>query len=384
MKNYFMICGLFLANLCFSQFEVVDKKMDEIPASNEESTLQITDYINSNFNTVDDKTRAAFYWTASTISYDVENMLNQQPNQSPDDKINRTLKSKKGVCMHYAQIFFDIMNKLNIETVLVDGYTKDLNGKISSLSHVWCASKINNEWFLFDPTWGSGYVNDLKFTKKIDNKYYKATPKSFIDRHMPFDYLWQLSNKPINNQEFYESKLEATDKSLNFDFMKEINNLKNLSEFDTAKNRADRIQKNGLENKLIIEIVAFEKQKINNFNQKNDINKLEKVIADFNESNKLFSKFINFKNKQFKPFISDEVLKSDLQIPYDMLLKCIGDINSLNNINRENSVVVNNLKRAMTNAKTTYETNLKFVNDYLLKPNAEREKMFVKKVVVRN
>ncbi len=50
MKNYFMICGLFLANLCFSQFEVVDKKMDEIPASNEESTLQITDYINSNFN----------------------------------------------------------------------------------------------------------------------------------------------------------------------------------------------------------------------------------------------------------------------------------------------------------------------------------------------
>lgn len=385
MKNYFILSLLFLANLSFSQFEAVDKKIDEMPDDSDEvSTSSITEYINLNFNKEEDKIRAAFYWTASNISYDVENMLNQPPNQTPEDKINRTLKSRKGVCMHYAQIFYDIMNKLNVETVLIDGYTKDTNGKIATLSHVWCASKINNEWFLFDPTWGSGYVNDIKFTKKINNIYFKAKPSSFIDRHMPFDYMWQLSSKPINNQEFYESKKEATDQTINFDFTKEINNLKNLSELEQIKQRIDRIQKSGLKNRLITEKLEFEKKRITYFNQKKDFNKLEDIIANFNELNKKYSEFIKFKNKQFTPNVSDDELKSKIQIPYDMLINCLKNVNDLKDINRENLSAINDLKRAMNSMKIDYETNLKFVNEYLFKSEAERQKMFFKRVGVRN
>lgn len=384
MKNYFILSLLLLVNMSFSQYENVDKKIDEMPDSYEVSTSSITEFINSNFNSQEDKIRAAFYWTASTISYDVENMLNQPPNQTPEDKINRTLKSKKGVCMHYAQIFYDIMNKLNVETVLVDGYTKDTNGKIATLSHVWCASKINNEWFLFDPTWGSGYVNDLKFTKKINNIFFKAKPISFIDRHMPFDYLWQLSNKPINNQEFYESKKEATDQTINFDFNKEINNLKNLSELEQIQQRIDRIQKSGIKNRLITEKIEFEKKRITYFNQKKDFNKLEDIIANFNELNKKYSEYIKFKNKQFTPNVSDEELKSKIQIPYDMLINCLKNVNDLKDINRENLSAINDLKRAMNSMKVDYESNLKFVNEYLLKSEVERQKMFFKRAGVRN
>jgi transglutaminase/protease-like cytokinesis protein 3 len=30
------------------------------------------------------------------------------------------------------------------------------------MSHAWCASKIDNQWYIFDPTWGSG-LNNGKF-----------------------------------------------------------------------------------------------------------------------------------------------------------------------------------------------------------------------------
>lgn len=377
MKNYFLLVLFLIANLSVGQYEAIDKKMDEMPVKSEESTTQVVDYINLNFTSVDDKARAAFYWTASTISYDVENMLNQ-PKQTPDERISRVLKSKKGVCMHYAQVFYDIMNKLNIETILIDGYTKDMKGKIATLSHVWCASKINNTWFLFDPTWGSGYVNDSKFTKKIDNKFYKAEPKSFINRHMPFDYLWQFSNKPINNQEFYDSKSEATDKTMNFDYLKEIDNLKNLSELEKTQNRVERIQKNGLKNKLILDILDFEKTKISFYNQKKDFNKLDEIVADFNESNIKFNEFLNYKNKKFIPLVSDEDLKSKIQIPYELLLKCIKESNELKDIKRENITIVTNLKRAMNASKIKFDANLKFVDEFISKEIPERAKMFMK------
>lgn len=377
MKNYFLLVLFLATNLSVGQYESIDKKMDEIPVKFEESTTQVVDYINSNFTSVDDKARAAFYWTASTISYDVENMLNQ-PKQTPDERISRVLKSKKGVCMHYAQVFYDIMNKLNIETILIDGYTKDMKGKIATLSHVWCASKINNTWFLFDPTWGSGYVNDSKFTKKIDNKFYKAEPKSLINRHMPFDYLWQFSNKPINNQEFYDSKSEATDKTMNFDYLKEIDNLKNLSELEKTENRVERIQKNGLKNKLILDILDFEKTKMSFYNQKKDFNKLDEIVADFNESNMKFNEFLNYKNKKFIPLVSDEDLKSKIQIPYELLLRCIKESNELKDLKRENITIVTNLKRAMNASKIKFDTNLKFVDEFISKEIPERAKMFMK------
>lgn len=377
MKNYLLLCLFFITNLSWAQYESIDKKMDEMPNNYEESTAQIASYISSNFTTTDDKARAAFYWTASTISYDVENMNNQPPNQSPQDKISRTLKSKKGVCMHYAQIFFDIMNKLSIETVLIDGYTKDSDGKVAALSHVWCASKINNVWYLFDPTWGSGYVNNLKFTKKINNKYYKAEPKSRLDRHMPFDYLWQFSNKPITNQEFYDSKLESTDKTLNFDYLKEIDNLKNLSELEKAQNRAERIKQNGIKNRLITERLEFEKGRIAMFSQSNDFDKLKEITSNFNQSNQLFTEFLNYKSRKFLPSVSDEELKSKIQIPYDLLVKCIAEINELKDIKRENLPIINNLRRAMASSKIKYEANLNFVNEFLAKDIPGRAKMIM-------
>jgi transglutaminase/protease-like cytokinesis protein 3 len=77
------------------------------------------------------------------------------------------------VCSDYTKIFKEIANKVGIDTETISGYTKQ-NGAVDPMSHAWCASKIDNQWYIFDPTWGSGFVNNGKFVNAFDDRYFKA------------------------------------------------------------------------------------------------------------------------------------------------------------------------------------------------------------------
>jgi transglutaminase/protease-like cytokinesis protein 3 len=207
MKKYLAILTLFFSVFSFAQnnlvYDLIDKKIALIPQQSTTSTKEIANYIEANFKTDNEKIRAIFYWTASNISYDVANMFAVNFGETTQDRITKTLKTKKGICGDYAAIFNEIASSVGIKSVVISGYTKQ-NGKISDLAHAWCAAKIDNKWFVFDPTWGSGSLTNGKFVKKINNYYFKAEPSKIISSHIPFDYLWQFLNYPITNGEFYE------------------------------------------------------------------------------------------------------------------------------------------------------------------------------------
>ncbi len=386
MKNHFVILFVFISNLIVAQipnqYESIDRKIDEMPNNLESSTAQIIDYINANFSSLDDKIRAAFYWTASSIDYDIENMFNQKLNQTPQQKIELVMQTKKGVCMHYAEVFNDLMNKLNVNTIIVEGYTKQ-DGKVTQLGHVWCASKINNKWFLFDPTWASGHVTNGKYIKKLNNNYYKAEASTFIINHIPFDYLWQFSEFPITNKEFYDGRLVSENTSQRFDFFKEVEKHLNLSELDKAIASANRIEKNGLLNELILERYNFEKTKIENFKLKNSFDKVTQIVANANEATVLYNEFIKYKNNKFTPIVSDEALKNKIQVPYNMLLNAISDLDKLKDIKRDKIGEINAVRSSMVNSIKLHEEQLKFVNQYLALDTLSRQKMFYKTTVVR-
>ena len=386
MKGYSLLLLLFISSWNFAQapnsYETIDKIMDEIPNKSQSSSELIADYISKNFTTTDDKLRAAFYWITSNISYDVSGSKNTNPPyQTPAEKVATTLKTQKGVCMHYAEVFKDITTKLGIETVLIGGYTKKPKGEISKVSHMWCASKINDTWYLFDPTWGAGYVNDDKYTKKLNNKYYKAEPKSFVFSHMPFDYLWQFSEYPITNQEFYDGKAQAVNTSVKFDFRNEIAAFQKLTVSEKAKASAERIEKNGIKNSLISGQLEFEKFTITNEKNKENYAKIQVIIADFTKASKLFSEFLKYRNSKFIPLVSDEELKNKIQIPYDLIVQCQNKLEEVNDVQRENKGNMNSLKTGLDDAKKNFEIHLNFVNEYLTKDMSERQKMFYKTVI---
>ena len=157
MKKNLIFILLLLVQISIGQtsanYSYVDNKMVSIPENLTATTSEIAGYINSNFTSQDEKMRAIYYWVTSNISYDIPNMYQPNNLDSPLVKITNTLKTRKGVCIHYAEVFNEIANKVGVKSYIIGGYTKQFD-ELATISHAWNASQIDGKWFLFDVTWG--------------------------------------------------------------------------------------------------------------------------------------------------------------------------------------------------------------------------------------
>ncbi len=381
MKSTLFVFTLFFTILNYGQVKpedsLVDTKIAKIPASTS-TTAEISNYINTNFKTEDDKIRAVFYWTASNISYNVADMYTVNFEETPQERLEKALKTRKGICADYAMIFNEIANLVGIKSIVIEGYTKQ-NGKVDVLAHAWCAAKIDAKWYLFDATWGSGYVNNNKYTRKINNTYFKVLPSQMIATHMPFDYLWQFINYPVSNQEFIEGKTQVNKTKKNFDFINEITKYESLNKTDQLFESSQRMEKNGIKNQLILQAYTYTKTAWNNERQ-NEINsKYNEIMTQYNEAINELNDFIYYRNNKFKPALSDEEIKEKIQNPKNKLQKCQDDLFKMGTLN--NATILNNkeiMKKAIADALAQSETHLQFVNNYLSKSKLVRKTMFSK------
>lgn len=379
MKIILIASFLFLSHFSIGQnttdYSAIDKKMDAIPTDQTTTTSGIADYINSNFKTDAEKIRAVFYWTASNISYDVPNMY--QPNNTDNSqvKIEKALKSRTGVCIHYAEVFNEIANKAGVKTYIVGGYTKQY-GKLATISHAWNASQIDGKWLLFDATWGAGFVENNTFRGKLNNAYFKVAPSKMIASHMPFDYMWQFLNPPLTNQEFISGKADAAKPKINFDYAAEITKYESLSNADKAFESAARIEKNGLANKMIVDNYNLKKTEFTVINQNKSVEKLIAITASFNEAIRDLNDFIFFRNKRFQPKQTDETLKKMIQDVKDKMNKCKDDVYNVGPVSPENSSNLNSLKRAILEGIDKVKEQDDFLKEYLSKSAIGRKLMF--------
>lgn len=381
LRNSFLLLLLFfsISNVgqVKSEYALIDSQISKIPDNLTHSTSSIANYINSNFDTDSEKIRAIFYWTASNINYDLDNLYGAKANKSNENAINKALETRKGVCINFAEIFNEIAYKVGIESVIIEGYTKQ-NGAVDNLAHAWCGAKIDNKWYVFDPTWGSGGVYKGKFLKKINNYYFKAEPNKIISSHMPFDYMWQFLHYPITNQEFYSGKTSINKTKNPFDFEKEISEYENLSEIDKLIASAKRIEKNGVKNTMIFERLSSKKREIEYHKQKTVVEEFNTIVNFYNEGIHEFNSFINYKNKQFKPFIPDEEIRRMIDDPMEKLLKCQELIDNLGEIDKKNLSNVNAIRKALAETLQQVEEQELFVTKYLSKSNIVRKTMFTK------
>lgn len=383
MKQVLAVYIFLFSLISFGQVKVnyvlIDKKMDAIPTSFSNSTDLIGKYITENFKTEDDKIRAAFYWTASNIKYDVDNMFDVNINETSQERIAKTLKTKTGICVDYANIFNNIVNAVGMKSVVVSGYTKQ-NERVDGLSHAWCAAKVDNKWYLFDPTWGTGYINnkDKKYTRNTNKSFFKIDPEIMIYSHMPFDYLWQFMDYPLTNKEFIDGVVVGDETKQKFDFVKEIARLESLSKKEQYSESSQRIKKNGMKNQFISQAYV---NAINHLNYETNIenrNKFNEIINQKNQADSQYKEYIQYYKKQFLPTLPDDEIKRMLQEPKEKLAKCLVAVSDFEKTESasSNQVNIDNLKKSISQILEKIELNLQFVNLYLSKPKAVRKTMF--------
>lgn len=195
-----------------SKYMEIDSYVRSCPNSIKKDPDQLVSYLEKMVDTDLEKARALYVWLADNIIYDAKSI---NKNKFGDNTALGVLKSKKAVCEGYAKLFEFLGKKMGLNIRSVGGYSKndvlqeswDFEGEEGD--HAWNVIKINEEWRVFDATWGAGNGNDdargrLVFTKEFSDNWFDLSPHEAIFSHYPEDTSLILT-KPRLTLEKFES-----------------------------------------------------------------------------------------------------------------------------------------------------------------------------------
>ena len=360
-----------------SDYSFIDKVMLQIPDSLTKTTQGIAHYVKVKFSKPTDQSRAIFIWIAKNIKYDIDNMFAINFYQKTNEIIDKTLQTHKGICMSYAELFNDIANKVGLKTYVVSGYTKQ-NGFVDYIPHAWCAGLIDSTWFLFDPTWGSGCIQNGKFVKQINNYYYKIRPEQLVKSHMPFDPLWQFLNYPITNQEFYEGKTQMNTKKVYFNFVDTLKQFERQTEIEQLISSSNRIEKNGVKNSLVFDRLEHNKRDIEYYNNKKVVECYNSAVNSYNNGINLLNVFINYRNNQFTPKKLDAEIKQMVDTVEILFNQSRLQLSSIKNPDTNTSISITQLNKSIDDASKNLNEQKAFVDKYIKTNKMFRKSLFTK------
>ncbi len=360
-------------------YAALDRKALELPDSLTKTTDQLAGYINTHFKTDVEKARAAFVWVATNIQYDAENMFAIDFYEKQAEKVEKPLRTRKGICGNYAALFTDICTKTGVKSYVVEGYTKQ-NGFADYIPHAWNAALIDTAWYLFDPTWGSGFIKDGKFYRKINNGYFKVSPSAFIKTHMPFDYLWQFLAYPITNQEFISGKISPGAAKPFFGFKDTLQAYEKLDTMERMAAAARRIEQNGVKNALVFDRLRHLRAQMENAKQTQSTDLYNAAVADFNEAVRVFNTFVSYKNKQFTPARADHEIQKILADADAGLKAGREKLGRIATPSANLVALIAQLQSSINDASTQVQQQQDWLKTYLSKDKTRRKAMFYKRV----
>lgn len=370
------ICSALLAQKVVD-YSTVDSKMLQIPDTSTLNTSSLSHYINATFSKPEDKVRATFFWITKNIKYDVENMYAVNFHENEQEVIDKVFNTKKGVCMHYATLFSSICNKVGVKSYVVDGFTKQ-NGMVDYLAHAWSVALLGDAWIIYDPTWRAGFVQNAKFTCKLNNLYFNVAPQVLIKSHMPFDPIWQLLNYTISNSEFYQGKTEIDKKKSFFNFNDSIVNYESLNEIQRFEAANQRLKKQGIMNSLLHDRHQYNLRQIEYLKNKEAADLYNIATAKFSEGINGLNEFISYRNKQFTPTRPDPALKLMLENIETSFADALQAVNKVKFADTANQATLTQFRRSIDEASKNLNEQKTFLNKYLSTGKLLRKSLFYK------
>lgn len=177
--------------------------------------------LTTSLQTEEEKFRAIYRWVCDNIEYDYSLFLKNKQKLKLKDKealadwnknfsalVFKNLRDRqKTVCTGYAYLVKTLASHAGIKCVIVDGYGRTTQSNIAepgTANHSWNAVRLNNKWYLCDPTWSSGAYDTRtsKFEKNFNEVYFLSDPSTFIRNHYPLNSDWILLKEKPTLHEF--------------------------------------------------------------------------------------------------------------------------------------------------------------------------------------
>jgi len=188
-------------------YRAIDHRAEETPKSEMTSIARLAAYLTATAKDDYDKARAIYTWMTKYITYSdttitngwlgtAENQLRQQPEQ--------VLRNRTGVCEGFANLYKALCTAAQLRAEVVTGTVKEDDGTVADVGHAWNAVQLDGQWYLTDPTWGSGYADfwTRRFAREHREAYFLIPAAEMIQSHLPDDPIWQLLPNPVTDQEF--------------------------------------------------------------------------------------------------------------------------------------------------------------------------------------
>lgn len=361
----------------FNPYTRVDNIIIRTTSLKPKTTKEVTDFVSLNFKYDYERVRAIFIWIAFNIEFDIENMFDTSIHEPSEEKILNTIKTRRGICEDYALLFHRLCTEIGIKSYIIKGYTKQ-NDEINNIPHSWNAAFVNEKWYLFDPTWGAGFVKDRKFEKKLNSTYFMIEPSKMIKTHMPYDYLWQFMEHPFSAQDF-EDGYRWSD-NFYFDYQDSIKAYEAQTKDERIQSSIYRIEKSGVNNLLVAEYLISLKVGIENKKITSAAGQYNLAVSYHNEGITELNTFINFRNNKFAPKKNDfEILKM-IETPLDKLSKTKEILGQIEGADRKMDEPMRKLMRSTENALKAVLQNKEWLQLYLQKEEPARNAMLMKDI----
>ena len=225
MKFRCFFSGLFLVCALHSEAQAWDfdhisfKKADSLAMVNKGASLddlpKLVYNLTNGLETDAERFRSIYLWVCTNIKNDyglyAKNKRKRKRFQDDSLKLEAwndrfkkrifktLLKRKRTICTGYAYMVKTLSQLANIDCEIINGFAKTSSGNPEDLrypNHSWNAVKLNDKWYLSDPTWSSG-VQDLdngRFKFDYNDGLFLAPPKLFAINHFPLEAQWFLFN----------------------------------------------------------------------------------------------------------------------------------------------------------------------------------------------
>lgn len=357
----------------------VDSIALAIPMENTVSVSALAEYIINRFPSNEDRIRAAYVWISNNIKYNVFTTFTSRNEENDEARqIQQTLTERKGVCKEFALLFCDLARKIGFQSYVIDGYNK-AGSVVLPDPHEWCAARINSRWYLFDPTWGAGYVDNYRFVPSPNDRYFMLSPEELLCTHMPFDPIWQFRERPYSYKEFDTGVVDSLRDVPRFAWEDSIKVYSRQDWMERLESATARMLENGEENELVEYALQLNRANLQIGKDAQAI-QIYNVAMEFqNKAVDAINLFIRYRNASFEPKKEEEEIRKMITDPEMLVIRADSTINTIRVVSPKYKDAIINLKESIVDLSTRIYKQRLFIEQYFATKPSLRKNLFIRR-----
>ena len=340
------------------------------------SVSSLVAYLKQHLSTDDQLARAIYTWVSRNIKYNVYITYTSRNEEADETKeIQKILSERKGICQDYALLFKALVKEAGMDAYVIDGYNRR-DGVLLPDPHEWCAAKVSGKWYMFDPTWGAGFVENYQFIPSPNHRFCKLLPDTLLKTHMPFDPMFQFRERPLSYEEFDTGVVDEQRSVPVFYWADTLALYARQDTLERLVSVRQRMLSNGRSNDLVYYMLELTSNNIRIAGYQKILNAYNMAMDLQGKATDAINEFVRYRNKAFEPLKPDAEIQAMVDVPEELINRADSAINSIRTAPERYREPILKLRDQIMEVATTVYKHKLFLRQYFKLPVKQRKGMF--------